>query len=96
MLVALIAHDKPDALHIRQENRDAHIHYLEKSSGIDYAGPFLDEDGNMCGSLLILDVPDLESAQRWADNDPYAKAGLFESVMLKPWKKVVVNDVLVV
>ena len=89
MLVALIAHDKPDALEIRQANRDAHLAYVAKTGVVDLAGPFLDEAGNMCGSLLILNVEDMSAAQNWADNDPYALAGLFKSVSLKPWKRVV-------
>ena len=43
----------------------------------------------MSGSLVILDVPDMDAARSWAENDPYAKAGLFETVVLSEWKKVV-------
>ena len=53
------------------------------------AGPLLDEAGEMAGSLVILDVTDMSAAQDWAANDPYAKAGLFESVELMAWKKVI-------
>ena len=89
MLVALIAHDKPNAMKIRQDNRDAHLAYVADTGVVDVAGPFLDENGDMCGSLVILNVQDMAAARRWADNDPYAKAGLFESAILKPWKKVI-------
>jgi uncharacterized protein YciI len=53
------------------------------------AGPLLDEAGEMAGSLVILDVADASAAQSWADNDPYAKAGLFSDVRIQPWKKVI-------
>jgi len=53
------------------------------------AGPFLDDADAMIGSLLILDVADRAEAVEWGANDPYAKAGLFESVQLFRWKKVV-------
>ena len=53
------------------------------------AGPFLDTDGQMCGSLIVLDVDDMAAAQTWADNDPYNKAGLFASMELTAWKKVI-------
>ena len=53
------------------------------------AGPFLDADGKMCGSFIILDVNDMAAAKVWAENDPYNKAGLFETVALKIWKKVI-------
>ncbi|MFW2542796.1 YciI family protein [Primorskyibacter sp. 2E107] len=89
MLIALIAHDKQDALQVRKDNRDAHLTYIEATGVVNQAGPLLDDAGEMCGSLVILDVTDKAAAQDWADNDPYAKAGLFESVSLIPWKRVV-------
>ena len=89
MLVALIARDKAGALEIRKANREAHLAYAAESGLVSQAGPFLDDEGNMCGSLLIPDVEDMAAAQGFADNDPYAKAGLFESVTLTAWKKVI-------
>jgi len=90
MLIALIARDKPGALEIRKENRDAHLAYLEASADIVFmAGPLLSDVGDMVGSLIILDMPDMKAAEHWAENDPYAKAGLFASVELIEWKKVV-------
>ena len=89
MLVTLIAIDKPDALQIRKDNRNAHLSYVAESGIVDVAGPFLDEAGNMCGSLLILNVSNMTEAEAWAENDPYAKAQLFETVTLREWKKVI-------
>ncbi|MCI2400014.1 YciI family protein [Aliiroseovarius subalbicans] len=88
MLAALICTDKPGALDIRKANRDAHVAYL-KSTGAVQAGPFLDENGDMCGSLVILDVADLSAARDWAAQDPYAKAGLFADVRIEQWNKVI-------
>ncbi len=42
----------------------------------------------MCGSLLIFEG-DLAGAEAWAAADPYAAAGLFQSVDIRPWKKVI-------
>ncbi len=88
MLIALIAHDKPDALQIRKDTREAHLDYL-KATNVSQAGPLLDDDGQMIGSLIVLDVADMAAAREWAENDPYAKAGLFENVTLTAWKKVI-------
>ena len=88
MLIALIARDKDGALQTRLDNRAAHLAYIEETGVVSQAGPLLDGDA-MIGSLIILDVEDLAAAQTWADNDPYAKAGLFQSVELIPWKKVI-------
>jgi len=89
MLIALIARDRPGALQTRLDNRDAHLAYIKETGVVSQAGPLLDEDGAMVGSLVILDVDDMKAAQDWANNDPYAKAELFAGVELIPWKKVI-------
>ena len=89
MLIALIANDKAGALQTRKDNRDAHLAYIDATGVVTQAGPLLDAAGEMCGSLVILDVPDMAAAEDWAANDPYAKAGLFETVELRAWKKVI-------
>ena len=89
MLIALIAKDKPDHLDTRKANRDDHLAYIKSTGVVAQAGPLLDGDGQMCGSLVVLDVADMAAAQHWADNDPYAKAGLFASVELIQWNKVI-------
>lgn len=89
MLIALMARDKAGALQTRKDNRDAHLAHIRDSGIVAMAGPLLDDAGEMCGSLVVLDVPDMKAAQNWADTDPYAKAGLFESVTLTQWNKVI-------
>jgi uncharacterized protein len=89
MRVALICRDKPDAQQVRLDNRAAHLAHIEASGVVELAGPFLDTDGRMTGSLIVLNVETLAQAQAWADADPYAKAGLFSDVSISEWKKVV-------
>jgi len=89
MRFALIAHDKDNTLNIRLENRVAHLAYVAESGVVEMAGPFLDVEGNMCGSLLILSLDSIAAAHAWAEKDPYAKAGLFETVTIQEWKKVI-------
>ncbi len=89
MRAALMTHDKPGALQIRLDTRTAHLDYIKATGVVEMAGPLLDEAGQMCGSLIILDVADMAAAQTWADHDPYAKAGLFATVTLTEWKKVI-------
>jgi len=93
MLIAIICIDKPGALETRKANREAHLaHIRGAGAAIVQAGPFLDappdSGGEMCGSLLIFEG-DLAGAEAWAAADPYAAAGLFQSVEIRPWKKVV-------
>lgn len=89
MRVALICTDKPGALQIRVDNRPAHLAYIEATGAVEMAGPFLDPEGRMMGSLIILSVDSLQAAKNWAESDPYAKAGLFASVDIREWKKVI-------
>lgn len=89
MLYAVICDDKPGGLGLRKANRAAHLDYLKATGVVAQAGPFLDAEGAMVGSLLILDVPDLEAARAWAAGDPYAAAGLFAKVEIRPWNRVI-------
>lgn len=89
MKFAVICTDKAGALQIRLDTRTEHLAYIEQTGVVTQAGPFLNDAGEMCGSLVILEVDDLAAAQAWADNDPYAKAGLFENVSVQAWKRVI-------
>jgi uncharacterized protein YciI len=82
--------DKPDSAALRAANRPAHLAHLERhADAILAGGPLLGEDGTSAvGSLLILDFPDRAAAERFAADDPYAKAGLFAVVMITPWRQV--------
>jgi uncharacterized protein len=94
MLFAIICHDKKDHTHVRMENRPAHLEYLGGHKDKAYAvGPMLSDDGEgMIGSLLIMDFGDKSEAETFAAGDPYNQAGLFESVTIAPWKKVIPAD----
>ncbi|MCB6177889.1 YciI family protein [Rhodobacter sp. Har01] len=89
MHVALICIDKPGQLELRKAKREAHLAYIEASGVVEMAGPFLSPSGEMVGSLVILDVARLSDGEDWAEADPYAMAGLFESVEIREWKKVI-------
>lgn len=89
MKFAVMCKDKPGALQIRLDTRADHLAYIEATGVVEQAGPFLDGEGNMCGSLVILSVDDIDAAEAWAANDPYAHAGLFEQVTVQPWKRVI-------
>lgn len=80
--------DKPDHLHVRMENRPAHVEWL-KSSPIPVAGPLLDGNGDPNGSMVIMEADSQADAEALFADDPYAKAGLFASSEIKPWKWVI-------
>ncbi|RNF35131.1 YciI family protein [Paracoccus methylarcula] len=87
-LFAVICRDRPGALQTRLDTREAHLAHIRDSGIVAMAGPLI-ENGEMRGSLVILDAPDLGAAENWAANDPYKSAGLFESVQVTEWKKVI-------
>ncbi len=87
MLFILHALDKPDSMHIRAETRPAHLEFMANYN-TPVGGPLLDSEGNMCGSMIVLDVADRAEAEAFVNEDPYGKAGLFASVSLHEFKKV--------
>ena len=92
MLFALICTDKPGHLQVRMDTRPAHLAYLESlGENLKAAGPFLGDDGKPVGSLVIIKADDVAGAQAAAAADPYAKAGLFSAVEIKPWNWVFKN-----
>jgi uncharacterized protein YciI len=88
MLFAVICKDKPGNLQVRLDTRPEHIAFLEGLNGdkkLAFAGPFLDAEGKPNGSLVVVEAPDMAGAQALSAADPFAKAGLFESVEIRPW-----------
>jgi len=88
MLFAVICRDKPGAVQTRLDTRAAHLAYIEATGIVRMAGPFI-EGGQMVGSLIILETGSLAEAEAWAAGDPYKAAGLFASVSVTEWKKVI-------
>ena len=97
MLYAIISQDVENSLDKRLSVRPEHIERLEKlkeQGRLILAGPHPAIDNidpgpaGFTGSLVVAEFDSLEEAQTWADNDPYIKAGAYESVTVKPFKKV--------
>lgn len=86
MLFVITAVDKPDSRALRMATRPAHLAYAHATGAVKLGGPYLDDKGEMIGSLILIDVPDLEAALSWQTEDPYAKAGLFARSDVYPWK----------
>lgn len=85
--------DKPMAGALRAATRPAHLDHLSvHAERVFAAGPLLGLEGEAIGSLIIVDMPDRESAYRFAADDPYARAGLFQSVAVTAWRKVLPPD----
>ncbi|EKT4455436.1 YciI family protein [Pseudomonas putida] len=97
MLYAIIASDVANSLEKRLAARPAHIDRLQqlKAEGrVVLAGPHPAIDSNdpgeagFSGSLIVAEFESLAAAQTWADADPYIAAGVYDKVVVKPFKQV--------
>ncbi|EST16367.1 YCII-related domain protein [Pseudomonas putida S610] len=97
MLYAIIASDVANSLEKRLAARPAHIERLQqlKAEGrVVLAGPHPAIDSNdpgeagFSGSLIVAEFDSLSAAQAWADADPYIAAGVYDQVVVKPFKQV--------
>ena len=97
MWYAIIAEDIDNSLSLRLGAREAHLARMKTlmdEGRVLLAGPHpaIDSEdpgeAGFTGSLLVIDFPSLEDAQQWAAADPYMEAGVYRSVLVKPFKKV--------
>jgi len=89
MLFVLINTDRPGSLDLRLATRPTHLAFLEgEANKIVSGGALLDASGQPAGSLLVIDVADRAAALAFAAADPYARSGLFESSVVRPFRLV--------
>lgn len=88
MLFAIYALDKAGDGSARMTHRPAHLDYLKsKSAMLKAGGALLDDAGEkMVGSMIIIEAADLAAAKAFAEGDPFRKNGVFESVVVRPWR----------
>ncbi len=93
MPYAIQTKDKPDHGNLRAELRDAHLAFLNANlDKLLAAGAVIDDDGGGGhGGILIVDTDDRAEAEAFAADDPFTKAGLFESVTVTRWRKAFFN-----
>ncbi|HZT07969.1 MAG TPA: YciI family protein [Chloroflexota bacterium] len=82
MLYIIYQIDKPGGAAIRAQQRDAHFAYLDAHEDIlVLGGAMLADDGvTRTGSVLIVNVPSREDAERFSAEEPFRTAGLFQRV----------------
>ena len=89
-LFVLTCLDKAHGLETRLAARQAHLAWA-KDQPLKFGGPFLNAAGDMCGSLIIIEVADLAAAQAFSAADPYTHAGLWASVDIRPFRITIDN-----
>lgn len=97
MLYAIISRDRENSLEPRLAARPAHLERLktlQDAGRLVLAGPHPAADtedpgpAGFTGSLVVAEFDSLEAAEDWARADPYLEAGVYEEVIVKPFKKV--------
>jgi len=83
MLYAIIAQDIENSLTKRMGARPDHVTRLNQ---LKDEGRLI--EAGFSGSLIVADFEDLQQAREWADADPYVAAGVYASVVVKPFNKV--------
>ncbi len=87
-LFLINARDKAGALDLRLATREAHLAWVGDHAAIVLmAGPVFQDDGEtMAGSTFVIEADDLAAARAWAADDPYSKAGVFDTVEIRPFR----------
>lgn len=97
MLYSIVSQDVADSLALRKSYRPDHIARLQalsESGRLLLAGPNPADDTDdlsattFTGSIIIAEFDSLEDAQEWASKDPYLLHGVYASVAVKPYLKV--------
>jgi len=97
MLYAIISKDVENSLKKRKGARPDHIArliQLKDEGRLILAGPHpaIDSidpgDAGFTGSLIVAEFENLKEARSWADADPYVAAGVYSSVIVKNFNKV--------
>lgn len=97
MWYAIIGQDMHNSLDKRTSARPAHLErlrLLQDEGRLLLAGPFPAVDAidpgaaGFTGSLIVAEFPSLQSAQEWANADPYVAAGVYAEVRVQPFRKV--------
>lgn len=81
--------DKIDTAQLRQATRERHLNYLREHPALRVGGPYIDSDGNMVGSMMIIEAEHADAAAAFSAGDPYTQAGLFERVDIRPFRVTV-------
>ena len=97
MLYAIISQDVENSLSKRKAVRPNHVarlNELKDQGRLILAGPHPSIDvsdpgeAGFSGSLIVAKFADLKEARDWADADPYVAAGVYSSIVVKPFNKV--------
>jgi uncharacterized protein len=92
MHYAFVGYDRPNSLSLRMQVRPEHLEHLEAlGDRLVLAGPFLDDKGDMVGSIVVIEAASQKEAEEVFGSDPFVVNRLFDSITIKPWRLSINN-----
>ena len=89
MYFAILCFDKPGMGELREKTHAAHLDYMKAHGDMMHlGGPFENDEGGIVGTLFIISAPNRAAAQAFTDHEPFHKAGVFETVMVRRWRQM--------
>lgn len=86
MYYAFVGYDRPNGLARRMAARPEHLQHLESlGERLILAGPFLDDKGDMVGSIMVIEADSQEDAEATFGRDPFVVGKIFDSITIKPF-----------
>jgi uncharacterized protein YciI len=81
-----------DAIERRKRVRPTHlagIAPLVEDGHVLVGGAILNEDGDMVGSMLLVEFPDRTAVDAWLARDPYVTDGVWKEIEVRPFRTAV-------
>jgi len=97
MLYSVYCQDAENTAALREKHLKVHREYLDAwSNRIFFSGPLQSDDAETAlGSLFILNVENRAEAERYIDNEPFNKAGIFAKITIRRMRKGRYNPALI-
>lgn len=79
--------DRPGSLELRQALLEEHWSYMDRfDRQLIARGPTFREDGELSGSVHIVDLPDPAAVRAFAFDEPCYQAGAYRDVLVRRWR----------
>ena len=97
MWYLILGADVDNSLQARKAARPAHLARLQalnEAGRLKLAGPLpaidAEDPGSdgFTGSVIVAEFDSLDEAKAWAADDPYVEAGVYDSILVKPYRHV--------
>lgn len=89
MYFAILCFDRPGVGELRERTRPAHLDYLKQHKEVMHiGGPLESDEGGIVGTIFIVNVENRAAAQSFTEEEPFHKAGVFESVIVRRWRQM--------